>query len=331
MNNKCIFLCESDNNVYDVFGTELMSQLSSTGTIYKKENIINPYEDFTQVEYIFSTWGMPAFSEDEIKTNLPSLKAVFYGAGSVQGFAKEFLNCGVRVFSAWQANAIPVTEYTLAQILLASKGYYQLTMEQSCGKLSAAEAIKHKFPGNFGTAVGIIGVGMIGRGVIELLRQFDLDVYAYDAFLPQEEVEALGAKKVSLTELFANCLIVSNHLANNPATVGMLNYELFKQMMPYSTFINTGRGAQVVEDDLVKHLTERPDVTALLDVTYPEPPCEGHEFYKLKNCFLTPHIAGSMGNEVRRMGKYMHDAYIAILADEKCNCEVSLEMLKTMA
>lgn len=93
----------------------------------------------------------------------------------------------------------------------------------------------------------------------------------------------------------------------------------------------TGRGAQVVEPDLIDTLKSRPDLTALLDVTFPEPPVEGSELYTLPNCILTPHIAGSSGNEVRRMGAYMEAEYQSFTQGQPCKYEVSLEMLKTMA
>ena len=102
-------------------------------------------------------------------------------------------------------------------------------------------------------------------------------------------------------------------------------------MPKYSTFINTGRGAQVCENELCKVLYSREDITALLDVTDPEPPLEDHPFYHLKNCFLTPHIAGSAGNEVRRMGEYMLEEYRNFIQNKPCKYEVTLEMLKTMA
>jgi phosphoglycerate dehydrogenase-like enzyme len=102
-------------------------------------------------------------------------------------------------------------------------------------------------------------------------------------------------------------------------------------MRENAVFVNTGRGAQVVEDDLVRVLTERGDLTALLDVTFPEPPVEGHAFYTLQNCILTPHIAGSLGDEVRRMGEYMLHECRAYLSGETCRYEVNEKMLETMA
>jgi phosphoglycerate dehydrogenase-like enzyme len=65
------------------------------------------------LEVIFSTWGMPPLTEGQI-AQLPRLQAVFYAAGSVQGFARPFLERHVLVVSAWAANAVPVAEFTLA-------------------------------------------------------------------------------------------------------------------------------------------------------------------------------------------------------------------------
>jgi phosphoglycerate dehydrogenase-like enzyme len=113
----------------------------------------------------------------------------------------------------------------------------------------------------------------------------------------------------------------------------MLHYGLFSRMSETATFINTGRGAQVVEDDLIRALSECPTRTAVLDVTMPEPPVEGSPFYSLPNVFLTPHIAGSAGDEVARMGEQMADAFThwQDAPEEKLSCEVTLPMLETMA
>ena len=199
------------------------------------------------------------------------------------------------------------------------------------GNREAGKVMKAAYPGNYGENVGIIGVGMIGSQVAERLKGYKLNVLAFDPFLSDEKAERLGIRKASLDEIFSTCRVISNHMANNEQTKGMLDYKYFSQMMPYSTFINTGRGAQVVEDDLVRVLTDRPDVTAILDVTYPEPPAEGHAFYSLPNCFLTPHIAGSLVNETHRMAEYIIEEYERFVSGETCLYEVSEKMLETMA
>lgn len=326
---KTAFICNNKNNLQTVFGQDIITALDLKA--YNKDDVINSPALFCDTEYIFSSWGMPFFSEQEIKEYLPSLKAVFYAAGTVQSFAHPFLNSGVKVFSAFAANAVPVAEYTVAQIVLANKGFYQSSALASRGERDIAAALSNNYCGNYGAKVGIIGAGMIGRLVIDMLKSYRLDVFVFDPFLPDEKAEQLQVKKVSLEELFASCNVISNHLANNPQTVGMLNGTLFERMLPYSTFINTGRGAQVVEADLVNILKQRPDVTAILDVTYPEPPAKDSEFYSLSNCILTPHIAGSSGNEVGRLAEYMYNEYKAFVADKPTKYEVTLKMLETMA
>lgn len=319
-----------------VYPPETRAELAATAGLtadftLNKEDLEVHRDELKDTRVIFSTWTMPALSEEEIAEYFPRLEAVFYAAGSVQYFARPFLKRGVRVFSAWGANGVPVAEFTVAQILLANKGFFQLSRMYSGGDRQSRQTLGIDFPGNYGCKVGLIGAGMIGKLVIELLKRHHLDVLVFDPFLPDEQAAQLGVQKVDLPTLFSECQTVSNHLANNAQTVGMLNYDLFKLLRPGATFLNTGRGAQVVEADLCRLLRERPDVVALLDVTEPEPSPEGHDFYALPNVVLTPHIAGSIGQEVQRLSAYMAEEYTRFAAGEPCRWEVSEGMLATMA
>lgn len=285
-------------------------------------------------QVLFSTWGMPVLTREQWADAAPKLEAVFYGAGSVRYFAEPLLSGGVRVFSAWQANGIPVTEFTVAQIILANKGFYGAARlcSRSRADRQAAERYFRSFRGNYDTPVGLIGLGAIGAGVARrLVQDYRLTVYAYDPFCTQERAAELGVRLADPEKIFSTCLTVSNHTANIPATRGMLNYALFSRMLPNATFINTGRGAQVVEEDLVRALREEPGRTAVLDVTDPEPSPEGHPFYGMDNVILTPHIAGSAGAECFRMGAWMLDEARRWLSGEPLRYEVTEKMLATMA
>ena len=333
---NCFFIGNNSEKLAEVYGKEKISQMKALGmnvdTVLTKKFLEDNPDSARECEYLFSTWGMPSFSEDEIRKFFPALKAVFYAAGSVQGFAREFLNCGVKVFSAWAANAVPVAEYTVSQIILANKGYFggSRIYKETRNKPKAHDYIT-KFPGNYNISVGIIGAGMIGKMVIQRLKDYKINVCVFDPFLPDEKAAELGAVKCSLSEIFKNCQTVSNHLANNPQTVGMIDYSVLKLMKKNATLINTGRGAQIVEEDLIKALKEEPERYAVLDVTDPEPPLETSELYTLPNVVLTPHIAGSFGNEVLRMSEYMLDEYESLINGKPNKYEVTLEMLKTMA
>ena len=330
---KAIYLLQNKPTLNGVYAPSLRAELAERYgemPVLSKEDLAANAESLRDTELIFSTWSMPSLSEDEIKAYFPSLRAVMYGAGSVQGFARPFLNCGVQVFSAWAANGVPVAEYTVAQIILANKGFFtnQLWCKRDRKKCGPITTGHH---GNYGCCVGLIGCGMIGSMVAEMLKAYRLKVLAFDPFLSAERAKELGVEMVSLEEMFSRCAVISNHLANNAQTRGMLNYDLFSKMEPHATFINTGRGAQVVEADLVRALTEVPSRTAVLDVTDPEPPQADSPFFTMDNVILTSHIAGSQQDEFHRMSEYMRDEAIALEEGRPTRFGVTLKMLETMA
>ena len=283
------------------------------------------------VECLFSTWGMLALSQEEIKGYFPRLRALFYAAGSVKGFAAPFLECGVRISSAYAANAIPVAEYTVSQILLAAKGFFRSSALYSRGEISQSRRIAAAYPGNFGIRVGLIGAGMVGKAVCRLLKPYSIDLLVYDPYLSDDAAHSLGVQKATLEEIFTTCIVVSNHVPNLPSNRGMFDYRLFSLMQENATFINTGRGAQVAEADLCRILSERSDLVALLDVTDPEPPHADSPLFTLPNAILTPHIAGSSGRETFRMGEYMLEEYRRFTVGKPLDYDITAELLPTLA
>ncbi|MBQ9748380.1 MAG: hydroxyacid dehydrogenase [Clostridia bacterium] len=310
--------------------TKLKNEMEFLAPIKSEGELEARRDELRRVDYIFSTWGMLPLTKEQIKTYFPSLKSVFYAAGTVQYFARPFLECGVSVHSAWRANGIPVAEVTVSQIILANKGFYRRRVRARDAWTNRDPACR--FPGNYGTRVGILGAGMIGSRVIELLRAYDLEVLVYDPFLSEERAQALGAKKTSIEEIFESCHVISNHIANLPETVGIISADLLSRMGEDAVFINTGRAAQVDMKALVEELEKHPDRLALLDVTDPEePPREDSPLYTLDNVFLSPHIAGSIGHETYRLADFMYEEYRAVREGREPRHAVSLAMLETMA
>lgn len=302
---------------------------------YTKDEITRNQSLFSDTEIVFSTWYMPTFSEEEIKKIFPSLRVVFYAAGTVKYFAEPFLNNGVRVFSSAKANGISVAEFVTAQIILANKGYFQA---QKANKsflwrfaFRKASTFAENRPGNYHAKVGLLGCGRIGTEVVRLLKPFKVEVFIYDPYVSEERCRDLGVTSLDLQTLFETSDVISNHLPNIPSTQNIINYDLLRRMKDYSTFINTGRGAQVVEEDLAKLLRKRPTICALLDVSKHEPPFPWSPLLRRKNLFLTPHIAGSMGNEYLRMVEYALHAYDDYIQSKYNDMEVKKEMLSQMA
>lgn len=294
-----------------VYGTRRLDQLGELCDLHARRivsgNLIHELPALGDVEVIFSCWGMPAITKAHL-AQMPRLKAVFYAGGAIQGFARPFLERGVIVCGAMEANAIPVAEFCLGQILLACKGVHRNSALCRRGPWRQRDMPTGK--GVYGETVALIGIGTVSRHLLRLLRPFKLRVIAMSEYLTSEQASELGIDElVDIETAFREGYVISNHLPDIPSTVGALTGEHFASMRPGATFLNTGRGAQVDEAGLIAALRTRPDITALLDVQHPEPPLAGSELYTLPNVQLTSHIAGSVHDEAGRMADYMIDEF----------------------
>ena len=110
---------------------------------------------------------------------------------------------------------------------------------------------------------------------------------------------------VTLADVFRLADVVSLHTPLLPETVGLVTGAHLATMKSGATFINTAWGPIVRQTQMIDVLARRPDLQAVLDVCDPEPPGADSLLYTLPNVVLTPHIAGSVGTECRRMGRYM--------------------------
>lgn len=288
---KAAIACKNADSVQYVYGPDRLNVLEGLTDLnpvrMTKENATDG--TFADTEVIFSTWGMPALTEEELE-KLPALKAIFYAAGTTDYFKGPFLKKGILISSAWKTNAIPVAEFTFAQIILSLKNYFSVSAAVRAKKQWYGQTLGR---GAYGATVALIGAGAISKRVQEMLQSVNVNVIV----VPSRAEN----RTISLEEAFRTAQIVSNHLPDRDDNVGVFHAGLFESMPENAVFINTGRGRQVIEDDLIAVLKKRTDLTALLDVTYPEPPVPGSELYTMPNIHLSPHIAGSINDEVKRM------------------------------
>lgn len=313
MSTNAVLMAKDSAMIDYVYSSAAIEWLLANTNIHPEtvtvDNLDSELPKLSQTEVIFSTWGIPRLNEQQIAA-MPKLKAVFYAAGSVRAFAEPFLKREIMICSAVEANAIPVAEFCLGQILLSLKGYFINNRVAKSGQWS--DAIKVVGPGVYGETVALLGVGSISRHLLKLLKNFNIRVIAVSNYLQSrpEEAALLGIERlVTMDEAFRSALVVSNHLPDKPDNRGIITKQHFAAMRPGATFINTGRGAQVDESGMVEVLRERDDLSALLDVTFPEPPSPDSPLYSLDNIQLSTHIAGSMNDEVHRMADYMLDEF----------------------
>jgi phosphoglycerate dehydrogenase-like enzyme len=255
---------------------------------------------------IFSGWGGPRLDHAFLDA-APRLGAFFYGSGSLSGIVTDAVwehEPRIAISTAASMNAVPVSEYALSTILFSLKHGWRLTRETRQRRTFSAPD-RNAAPGCYRSTVGLISLGLIGRTVLKLLKPFDLDVLVYDPFIEPAEADELGVACVSLGEMFARCDVVSLHAPDITETHRMITGKLLASMKTGATFINTARPMIVCQDELIEVAQRRPDLQFVLDVATPEPPEPGSPLYSLDNVVLTPHIAGSVSNECRRMGRFV--------------------------
>jgi phosphoglycerate dehydrogenase-like enzyme len=293
------------------------------------EAVLNP-KLLKDVEVIFSGWGCPVIN-DQFLEAAPMLKAIFYAGGSIRRLADrgQLFDRGIVLTTSARANAIPVAEFCLSQILFSLKLGWHFALEIRERKAWPAYHDRYPGPGCYGATVGLISLGAVSRKLIELLRPFDINILLACDYIDDAEAVRLGARLAGIDEIFERSNVVSLHTAAHEK--GVVRGEHFLMMKPRATFINTARGICVREGEMIAALERRPDVIALLDVTHPEPPIPGSELLRLPNVITFPHIAGAMGNECLRLARYAIEDYRRFCRGEKLKYQVTREEWQYLA
>lgn len=254
------------------------------------------------IEIVVTGWATPRLDGAAV-ARLPALRLLAHVGGSVKPVIDPgLLGAGIRVTSATAANARPVAEYTLAFILLENKGVAEWARRYRARR-SRIELGPHSQSatlGNAGRIVGVVGASHVGRCLMGLLKNFDLRVLACDPYLSAEAASALGGELCPLQDLLRQSDVVTLHAPALPSTRHMIGAAELALMRDGSLLINTARG-EIVDHDALAAELGRGRLRAVLDVTDPEPLPDGSPLFDLPNVILTPHIAGSLGNEIHRL------------------------------
>ncbi|MEJ1114124.1 hydroxyacid dehydrogenase [Paenarthrobacter sp. CCNWLY172] len=280
-----------------------------------------------EVEILLTSWGVPHLNAERLE-RMPKLRAVFHCAGTVRSFVSEELwDRGITVTNGADANAIPVAEFTFASIVLAGKKAHVLANDARTHREDWSYIGDRGELGNIGRVVGVVGFSRIGRRVVQLVQQLqDVTCLVSDPYADPLDVAAAGGILVTLEELLPVSDVVTIHAPALPETRNMISTAQLGAMKDHATLINTARGSLVDTEALEKECaTGR--ITALLDVTEPEPLPAESTLYDLPNVIITPHIAGSLGTETRRMSDAALDDLERYLAGKDLLAQVVHEDL----
>jgi phosphoglycerate dehydrogenase-like enzyme len=284
-----------------------------------------------EAEVLITSWGCPPLDAEVLRA-APKLRAVLHAAGSVRDHVGgAVFDRGLLVTTAAGANAEPVAQYTLGAILWAFKKVPFLAADARTFREDWLYRERRGELSGRDRTVVLVGFSRVGRRVAELLRLMNLArVLVVDPVVAPAQIRAAGAEPAELADALPRADVLSLHAPSLPETRHMIGAAELAALPPGAVLINTARGA-LVDTAALEHACAADGLHAVLDVTEPEPLPAGSPLYELPNVVLTPHIAGSLGNELTRMGSLAVAEVERLARGAAPEHSISREILAAMA
>lgn len=288
------------------FPEERRKRLESLGTVEWNQTA----EQFTPaalrnrlagVDVCITGWGCPELDEDVLR-DANELELVAHVGGSVAAIGSDALyDAGVTVCSANAVLAKYVAEGIMSTALAALRNVPQFDATLKDGGWDDSNDPAGTL---YDATVGFVGLGAVGRNLLELLTPFDAEVRLYDPYVSDEEVASYGTvERTDLETALRSADVVSIHAPKTSETVRMLDADRLAQLPDGCLLINAARGAIVDQDALVEELRSG-RISAALDVYEEEPLPADSPLRTFDNVVLTPHVAGTPARN------YMPDAVL---------------------
>ena len=216
----------------------------------------------------------------------PNLKIVSkQGVGLDAIDLEEAKRRGITVLNTKTANTEAVADLTL-MFMLTLKRRLKENIITTANPDWSSKALSNDL---FGSKVGIIGYGNIGRAVARRLKGFKAELYIYDPYVDKKTVDA-DIHICDLDEMYRNCDVITIHSPLTEGTKNMINESSFEKMKDGVIIINTSRGGLMDYKALYKAILAGKVGGAGLDVYSVEPP-KNEPLFELNNVVATPHIA----------------------------------------
>lgn len=197
---------------------------------------------------------------------------------------------GIALVTGRGANAVSVAEWVMGYLFLVTKPYREADAGVRRGEWNRRLG-GHEL---FGSTLGVVGMGDIGRRVARRARALGMRVVASDPRLgPHHDLVEDGTlSPMDLMDLLEESDFVSIHVPLTPATRGLIGRDALGRMKEGAHLIQTSRGGVVDEEALARSLASGHLAGALVDVLDTEPPPPDHPLLAQPTCMLTPHVAG---------------------------------------
>lgn len=175
-----------------------------------------------------------------------------------------------------------------------------------------------------GKLMGFLGFGAVPRETVKRLSSFNMKFYAYDPYVTQKQADDYGVTMVELDDIFKSCDFVSNNLPDTKETKGFVDAQKIAMMKSTAYFINTGRAATVVEEDMISALENNKIAGAAFDVYNAEPIPNDHPYLTFDNVVLIPHLGGASLDVVKNHSKMVIEDINTFINGDKPKHKISI-------
>ncbi|MDM0057577.1 2-hydroxyacid dehydrogenase [Variovorax fucosicus] len=235
-----------------------------------------------EIEYLIA-WQAPR----ELLAALPRVKVLFSSGAGIDHVDFSAVPAHIPIVRMVEPGIINgMVEYVSLAVLALHRDFFDYVAAKAAGNWNALEV-----PPASARTIGVMGMGVLGRAVLERLATFGFRLRGWNRSLRHVEGVESFAGAEQLQPFLEGCDILICLLPLTPATNGILNRELFAALPSGAALINVGRGPHLVDADLLHALDSGRLSRAVLDVTDPEPLAPEHPFWTHPRVFLTPHVA----------------------------------------
>ena len=238
--------------------------------------------DPREVRYL-AAWQPP----EDLAARFPNLEVLFSTGAGVDHFDFSAIPKTLPVVRMVASGIIDgMVEYVTLSVLSIHRDWRTYLDQQREGNWQV-----HRVHPASSRRVGVLGLGMLGRAVLESLSGFGFSCAGWSRSPQQIEGVECYAGQDGLQQFLARTDILICLLPLTDSTRGILSKPLFDRLPQGATVINVGRGGHLVQQDLLQALDEGKVGNAILDVCEPEPLPSDHPFWRHPKITLTPHIA----------------------------------------
>ena len=267
------------------------AKLNFEGIRFTKEELIDFIKDADGV-----VLGLEPFDEDVIK-QCPNIKIVSkYGVGLNNIDIKACKRNNIAIGWTGGVNKRSVSEMTLGYMLMLARNLYITSNELKNDIWNKSGGFQLS-----GKTVGIIGVGYIGKDLIQLLKPFNCKILVNDIINQDDYYKENELIETTKEKIYKNSDFITIHTPYNETTKNMINKKSLSLMKSSAYVINSARGGIINENDLKYALQNNIIAGAAID-TYTEEPPTDKELLSLPNLICTPHIGGNAKEAVEAMG-----------------------------